>query len=125
MNFARVGLIAGIVAGVVTFFVVFLFPIAVIGGQFGQRLQEILTGSTQGAISLLILGFTVIITALFITALMSLMGWLFGSAVKVFFTKNQHFSSLQWCPVGKLSVEVCNTVMPKAVQVPLQWCPKV
>lgn len=125
MSYAKIGLSIGTLAGIIIFFVVWLFPVGWFGGFLGTKLQEMFTGSSQGMISIFTLVLTVFTTCLFVTIFTSFLGWLFGGALNAIFTRKAHIPSMQWCPIGSLKIDVGQTVVHNVIQRPLQWCPKI
>ncbi|MCX8031466.1 MAG: hypothetical protein N3A59_07825 [Thermodesulfovibrionales bacterium] len=133
MNYSRIGFYAGTIVGLIIFVTIWLLPIAVFGGFSGAKIQKLISGNSQGFLSVLIMGLIVILSGVIFTSFSSFIGWLGGNAynsLKLKTTKDfQRQETLHWCPIGKLNINSYSTIISNAIKEAqtkgtLHWCPK-
>jgi len=81
VSYAKVGTYIGAGIGLLLFVVVWMLPVSYIGGVSGSRVQEYISGSSQGIISAAIMALIVLASGLFVTSVTAVAGWIGGTAV--------------------------------------------
>ena len=81
MNYAKVGLYVGAVAGLVLFVAAWLLPVSFIGGVSGSKIQEYVSGNSYGFLTVIFMVLIVLVSGAVLTAFSSFVGWVGGTAI--------------------------------------------